>query len=189
MDCRGDSKMNFSARSACFQAGAEGNGEDRQVKPGGQSEDRMRVLLFACRANDAQRALKYRDRMEIAFLPSYDMKEIRQEIRRFNPKLVACSAEAFLRAFATQFSDSINRNDTAASLSAGLAPPGVTLREKKVLVMLAEGKTNDEIARALLLSPRTVKRTLSELFERLRATNRTELASRAAKLHLLDNDR
>ena len=51
--------------------------------------------------------------------------------------------------------------------------------------MLEEGKTNDEIARALHLSARTVKRTLSGLFERLEATNRTELTSRAAKLRLL----
>jgi DNA-binding NarL/FixJ family response regulator len=56
------------------------------------------------------------------------------------------------------------------------------------LAMLSTGKTNDEIATALHLSTRTVKRTLSGLFERLHATNRTELASRAAKLHLSDDD-
>jgi len=54
--------------------------------------------------------------------------------------------------------------------------------------MLAQGKTNDEMAEALRLSTRTVKRTLSGLFERLRASNRTELTSRAAKLRLLEND-
>jgi hypothetical protein len=55
----------------------------------------MRVLLFACNANDAQRALKYGDRMEIAFLPSYDMEEIRREIARFKPKLVTCSVSVW----------------------------------------------------------------------------------------------
>ena len=58
----------------------------------------------------------------------------------------------------------------------------------KILSMLAKGETNDEIAKALHLSSRTVKRNLSSLFERLRVTNRTELASRVAELSLLEDE-
>ena len=58
----------------------------------------------------------------------------------------------------------------------------------KILAMLAKGQTNDEIAKALRLSSRTVKRILSSLFERLQVTNRTELAGRVAELSLLQDD-
>jgi DNA-binding NarL/FixJ family response regulator len=150
----------------------------------------MRVLQCACNSDDAQRALKYGDRMEIAFLPSYNLEEIRQEIARFKPKLVTCSADVFLRAYPSHPPDAKTGDQQAdLHISRKFTTAFVTPRETKVLAMLAEGKTNDEIARALRLSSRTVKRTLSGLFERLRAANRTELASRAAKLHLFENDK
>jgi DNA-binding NarL/FixJ family response regulator len=57
----------------------------------------------------------------------------------------------------------------------------------KILSMLAKGQTNNEIAQALRLSSRTVKRVLSSLFERLEVTNRTELVGRAAELSLLQD--
>jgi DNA-binding NarL/FixJ family response regulator len=149
----------------------------------------MRVLLCACSTNDAQRALKYGDRMEIAYLPSYDLEEIRLEIARFKPKLVTCSADVFLRSLSSQAPDVTARNQQGdAHISRELANAFVTPRETKVLAMLAQGKTNNEMAKALRLSARTVKRTLSGLFERLRVSNRTELTSRAAKLHLLERD-
>ena len=79
--------MKRSGRPTQAQIGTNREGEDRLNTSGAQVEHRMRVLLFACNASDAQRALKYGDRMEIAFLPSYDMEEIRREIARFKPKL------------------------------------------------------------------------------------------------------
>ncbi|WP_158822479.1 response regulator transcription factor [Granulicella sp. S156] len=150
----------------------------------------MRVLLFACNASDAQKALKYGDRMEIAFLPSYDMEEIRREIARFKPKLVTCRADVFLSVSSTRPPGvSVGDQASDATIPGGIATTFVTPREKKLLAMLAKGKTNGEIASTLQVSARTVKRTLSGLFERLRAANRTELASRAAQLRLLNNDR
>jgi DNA-binding NarL/FixJ family response regulator len=169
----------------------------------------MRVLLFACGADDARLMMIYSDRMEITYLPSYDLEEVRDEIERFEPKLVLCGADAFLKrllshspSFAThskQGESSISRGLSAEfvtprnkqgedSVSKEHETALVTPRETKVLAMLAQGKTNDEMAKALRLSTRTVKRTLSGLFERLRASNRTELISHAAKLHLLERD-
>jgi DNA-binding NarL/FixJ family response regulator len=150
----------------------------------------MRVLLFACDPKDAQQALRFGDRMEVAFLPSYDLEEIRHEIARFKPKLVTCRADVFLSALSSSQPSGITpRNKQGeASVSREHATALITPRETKVLAMLAQGKTNNEMAKALRLSDRTVKRTLSGLFERLRASNRTELTSRAAKLRLLEND-
>jgi DNA-binding NarL/FixJ family response regulator len=181
--------MKPSVRSAYVQIGSNRGSEDRPGGSGAQVGHRVRVLLFACNANDAQRALKFGDRMEIAFLPSYDMEEIRREIARFKPRLVTCRADVFLSVSSSQHSGVTARNKQQdVNISRRLTTTFVTPREKKVLAMLAEGKTNDEIARVLRLSARTVKRTLSGLFERLRATNRTELTSRAAKLRLLESD-
>ena len=42
----------------------------------------MRVLLFACGGDDAQLMLIYSERIEITYLPSYDMAEVREEIER-----------------------------------------------------------------------------------------------------------
>jgi len=54
------------------------------------------------------------------------------------------------------------------------------------LSMLSQGRTNKEMAKELNLSARTVKRALSDLFERFRVRNRTELINRVAGLHLLE---
>jgi len=182
--------MKPSTRSARGQAGLNRESESRPDGSAAQSKHRMRVLLFACDPKDAQQALRFGDRMEVAFLPSYDMEEIRHEIARFKPKLVTCRADVFLSAHSqSQLPGITPRNkQVEASVSRDHATALVTPRETKVLAMLAQGKTNDEMAEALRLSTRTVKRTLSGLFERLRASNRTELTSRAAKLRLLEND-
>jgi DNA-binding NarL/FixJ family response regulator len=73
-------------------------------------------------------------------------------------------------------------------MAASAGNPPIARREKKVLTMMAKGHTNEEIAQALRLSSRTVKRILSSLFERLGVSNRTELAGRVAELSLLEND-
>ncbi|MBB6143006.1 DNA-binding CsgD family transcriptional regulator [Silvibacterium bohemicum] len=149
----------------------------------------MRVLLFGCSADDAQHTLKFGDRMEIAYLPSYDFKEIRDEIERFNPQLVTCSTSVFLLGLGFQPSDVAAPNGEHTSATPELSSiPHVAPREMKVLTMLARGRTNNEIAVTLRVSTRTVKRILSSLFERFAAANRTELASRAAKLRLPQND-
>jgi len=49
----------------------------------------------------------------------------------------------------------------------------LTERECAVLIRLAHGSTNDEIARALFISEKTVRNTLSRLFQKLNVHNRT----------------
>lgn len=67
---------------------------------------------------------------------------------------------------------------------AALRSMGVTAREYEVLEHLAKGQTNKEIARALELSPNTVKTHLSSLYEKLGARRRTQ-AIQIAKEHAL----
>lgn len=50
-------------------------------------------------------------------------------------------------------------------------------REEEVLILVAEGLTNPEIATKLTVSENTVRFHLKNIFEKLRVTNRTEAAA------------
>src|ERR1700719_3341162 len=140
--------MKPSTRSSRVQAGLNRGGENRPNGSAVQSKHRMRVLLFACDSKDAQQALRFGERMEVAFLPSYDMEEIRHEIARFKPKLVTCRADVFLSALSSlQPSGITPRNKQGeVGISSEYATALVTPRETRVLAMLAQGKTNNEMA-------------------------------------------
>jgi DNA-binding NarL/FixJ family response regulator len=165
-----------------------GNG-DRLGGSGKRAEPRTRMLLFACGSDDAQLMMLYSSRVEIAHLPSHDMEEVRDEIERFKPKLILCGADAFLDALPSPSKARVNHpKPNATRTMAEGGKPLLARREMKILTMLAKGQSNDEIAKVLRLSSRTVKRVLSSLFERLQVTNRTELVGRVAELSLLEDD-
>ncbi len=63
--------------------------------------------------------------------------------------------------------------------------PNLTERERQVLELLAEGRSNAEIAAALSVSVATVKRHLSHLLVKLQASNRTQAAVEAVRRGLL----
>jgi NarL family two-component system response regulator LiaR len=67
------------------------------------------------------------------------------------------------------------------------APPGADLtpREREVLALLAEGKTNREIAGQLFISESTARLHVSNILSKLGASNRTEAASLAHQHNLL----
>jgi DNA-binding NarL/FixJ family response regulator len=71
----------------------------------------------------------------------------------------------------------------AEAASAGYAGPnelsGLTRRERDVLVLLAQGLTNKDIAGELVVSPNTVKRYLKSIFEKLDVETRAAAAARA----------
>jgi len=58
----------------------------------------------------------------------------------------------------------------------------LTAREAEVLLWVARGKANKDIAEILLLSPRTVNKHLEQIFEKLGVENRTAAAALAASL-------
>jgi DNA-binding CsgD family transcriptional regulator len=55
---------------------------------------------------------------------------------------------------------------------------GLTEREAEVLGWVRNGKTNDEIAAVLHLSPHTVRKHLENIFEKLGVHTRTAAAAR-----------
>lgn len=67
----------------------------------------------------------------------------------------------------------------AADISA-LSP-----REREVLALVAEGRTNKAIADALFVSPNTIKTHVGSLLSKLRAESRAQLAAIAARSGML----
>lgn len=67
----------------------------------------------------------------------------------------------------------------------------VTNREKEILVQLAQGKTNREISQKLVLSASTVRNHISNIFVKLRISNRsqaTAVAIFAGLLHPIEKE-
>lgn len=73
-----------------------------------------------------------------------------------------------------------------AALVARPAPPALSPRELEVLLLVARGRTNKEIARALGVVERTVKFHLSGAMARLGAANRAEAVALAAQHGLIE---
>ena len=71
-------------------------------------------------------------------------------------------------------------------LQAGEAQAGpLTTKELEVLVRLAEGRSNQQIAEAMFVTPATVKTHLSNIYAKLGVANRREALARAVALGLL----
>jgi DNA-binding NarL/FixJ family response regulator len=70
----------------------------------------------------------------------------------------------------------------------GRAFPQLTARELEILRLLAERRSNSEIAAALFLSPKTIRNYVSSIFGKLQVADRAEagLMARAAGLSRQD---
>lgn len=62
------------------------------------------------------------------------------------------------------------------------ASSALTQRETDILSLLAEGRSNRDISRALFLSEKTVKAHLASVFRKLGVTNRTQAAMAAVSM-------
>jgi DNA-binding NarL/FixJ family response regulator len=89
---------------------------------------------------------------------------------------------------------------TSVFLSSGEAPSaprpatpsiesyGLTKREQEILRLVAEGRSNGEVARKLWVTEQTVKFHLSNIYRKLGVANRTEAGRWAQLTGLLDED-
>jgi DNA-binding NarL/FixJ family response regulator len=73
----------------------------------------------------------------------------------------------------------------AAKLAEGVTRVQLTPRERSSLQLMADGKSNKEIANDLGISERTVKTHLGHLFEKLGVTSRTEAVKIATRRGLV----
>lgn len=77
--------------------------------------------------------------------------------------------------------------EAARELATGRPPreSPLTAREREVLALVAEGRTNREVAAELVLSERTVDRHVSNILTKLGVTSRTAATAYAYEHHLL----
>jgi DNA-binding NarL/FixJ family response regulator len=64
----------------------------------------------------------------------------------------------------------------------------LTTQERKILLLVAEGKTNKEIATDVFLSDKTVKNYVSSILGKLNLQRRTQAAAFVAKRHMVSPD-
>ncbi|MFI7697921.1 response regulator [Nonomuraea sp. NPDC049480] len=67
----------------------------------------------------------------------------------------------------------------AAAAPDDTAFPQLTPREREILSLIAAGRTNPQIAAALVLSPKTVRNNVSNIFAKLHVADRAEAIVRA----------
>jgi LuxR family maltose regulon positive regulatory protein len=75
---------------------------------------------------------------------------------------------------------------TEKSSKPQLLPEPLSERELQVLQLLAQGRSNQEIAQQLVIAYDTVKRHVSHIFSKLGVTNRVQVVKQARDLGLLD---
>ena len=75
----------------------------------------------------------------------------------------------------TKLSDNIRRN----------VLPLLTRREMEVLELVVEGKSNEEIAHELIVSPHTAKAHVSNILQKFEVSDRIQLAVKATKYHIV----
>jgi DNA-binding NarL/FixJ family response regulator len=76
----------------------------------------------------------------------------------------------------TTSAEAAPRRVVAAPATDALSP-----REKEVLALVAEGRSNKAIAETLFVSPNTVKTHVASLLSKLHADSRVQLAALAAR--------
>lgn len=76
--------------------------------------------------------------------------------------------------------------DTEPARGQGLLVEPLSARELEVLRCIAEGCSNQEIADRFFLSPKTVKRHISNIYAKLEAKSRTQAVSLARSLKLIE---
>lgn len=75
--------------------------------------------------------------------------------------------------------DTAMRGRTVRGMTPRRASPPLSEREREILILVAQGQTNAEIASQVMISTKAVEYHLSAMFQRFDVRNRTELTRQA----------
>src|SRR5215211_219107 len=154
------------------------------------SAARCRGLLLAARGaagpafGTFERALREHDRLPDRFergrtLLALGATERRAKQRRRARETLSQALAVFEDAGAELWTDKARAE---LARIGGRAPPGdeLTSSERRIAELVAEGKTNKEVAAILFVADRTVESALTQIYRKLGVRSRTELARRLA---------
>jgi DNA-binding CsgD family transcriptional regulator len=113
-----------------------------------------------------------------------DYAEMRRARNRRGDRQKAAAAEWAASAIFERLGVTRQSDDQRAHVLPAI-PFGLSSRELEVLLLVAQGRRNPEIAEALTISARTVERHLENLFAKIGVRNRTEAVVEAARSGLL----
>ena len=167
--------------------------------PGGLACDRFRALVvYACLSNsrgDTAGALVALQTASGVFSPGFSSVQpqaAESPLDRAGTPPLAARVEALCRDVAVPAPLRRYAERLLAGRAAPATPPSVpglaeplSAREHEVLRLVAAGRSNAQIARALTVTEHTVKKHLSNVFGKLDVSSRTQAVAKARELGLL----
>lgn len=131
-----------------------------------------------------ERAMAEHARIQMPFELGRTLLALGEVQRRFKQRRAAgASLRAALETFRTLGAPlwAIKAEEALTRLGARAASPGeLTPTEQRVAELVADGRTNREVADALFVSVKTVEANLSRIFQKLGITSRRELRDRGS---------
>lgn len=150
---------------------------------------RCHGLLAAARGDrsasmDAfERAMEQHARIGMPFELGRTLLALGEVQRRFKQRRAArASLRAAFETFRTLGAPlwATKAEDALARIGARASPGELTPTEQRVAELVAEGRTNREVADAMFVSVKTVEANLSRIFQKLGISSRRELRTREA---------
>jgi DNA-binding NarL/FixJ family response regulator len=134
------------------------------------------VILLTARGQVADRVRGYQFGCDVYLSKPFDLVELSAVVRNLLDRHQIVQSELQVQA------------KSEPERERKSAPEGVTLtgREQEVLTLLCRGLSNRHIGQSLMLSPRTVEKYVSRLFQRTQTTNRADLVRYAVERQLVE---
>jgi len=109
---------------------------------------------------------------------------LRSLLPAIQDKMLRSYAQNILCAFAIEYGERLTRNTGSAPIADGQVFASLSPQEQRVLRLLANGRTNMEIAGELVVSVNTVKDHVKHLYRKLGVGNRVQASEAARHLKL-----
>jgi DNA-binding CsgD family transcriptional regulator len=139
--------------------------------------------VATCRLHEAEARLASGESRRAAEIP---LREARDIATRVGAAPLLAEIEALARRARIELEGvPAQALEPSPAVAAPADPHGLTERERELLGLLVEGRTNREIGEVLFISPKTAGVHVSNILGKLGAANRVEAASIAHRLHLL----